>query len=94
MDSYMTSQFEDRRTGEDRRSNWKDALERLHAQDVLLEELDKILSELYDEGKELANEKNSFDSDELAWADKIAAVLGKYRKLKASYVGENGKDSR
>jgi len=58
----------ERRLGEERRSNWRDALEKLHALDSFLKDLDEILLDLYNEGKFHEGEKTEFDQSEFYWA--------------------------
>jgi len=74
----MVIEFEDRRTGLDRRSNWNDALKRLRLQDEFLEELDTLLNDMLENGK--AEEENKFDSDISYWAERLKALKAKYKR--------------
>ena len=69
----------ERRLGEERRSNWRDALEKLHALDSLLKDLDEILLDLYNEGKVHEGEKTEFDQSEFYWADRIKSAVNKFK---------------
>ena len=74
------SDFKDRRTGTDRRSNWNEALSRLKLQDDFLVELDNLLKDMQEEGKLGEEEEQIFDSDLSYWADRLATLRLQYKR--------------
>ena len=77
---HLVSEFKDRRTGLDRRSNWNDALQRLKLQDEFLEELDNLLNDMLENGRVEEEKKQEFDSDISYWAERLTALKTKYKR--------------
>jgi hypothetical protein len=68
----------ERRSGEDRRSNWAQAVSAIDPLDALLRALDGLLGEMranFD-----ARHPNEFDSEPEYWADRLADIVNAHRK--------------